>query len=433
MFGLSTRSIARRTLATRPIQGAAVRPCIRPSIPLLQWPQSRTNASSTTDPKPDPSAESVAPRPKPRLTKPKPNFFATTVALFCILSGLAATGYAVYDHYYNFPYPFPAPIVEQLRKAIYWHKHGDDIPKALEHYRKALKMIDEQEGEGVGMDKGSDAVTGVKIQIAGVYEEIERPERALQIYTTVLYELQKAISELPSKPLGDEETPADREADRLRMQKRAVSVALKTGQIRADMADDGEAEKILTWAVQTMLTETNKNPIPGTWMTTEEMGGTLESLAHFYLERGKAALATPLFVAAYNMSEKEPTCHSVVLMNSISGSISELPAKSPKSIALRSRDARAWSKNAIGLAQRLDPSNLEPECAEGCAVAAFNLGMIAEMEGELEGARKWFRESLRRSREVGFREGVVQGMHALERVVEGKKAEAEKGKLEMVA
>ncbi|GAO49845.1 hypothetical protein SAICODRAFT_196884 [Saitoella complicata NRRL Y-17804] len=426
MLGMSTRSIVRRALATRPIQGVAARPCIRSSIPLLQSPQSRTNASSTTDPKPDPAAEPESPKPKPKSKKPKPNFLVTTVALFCILSGLTATGYALYDHYFNFPYPFPAPIAEQLRKAIYWHKHGDDIPKALEHYRKALRMIDElaegEEGEGAGMDKGSDAVTGVKIQIAGVYEEIERPERALQIYTTVLYELQKAIAELPSKPLGEKETPADREADRLRMQKRAVSVALKTGQIRADMSDDDEAEKILTWAVQTMLTETNKNPTPGIWMTTEEMGGTLESLAHFYLERGKAALATPLFVAAYNMSEKEPTCHSVVLMNSISGSISELPAKSPKSIALRSRDARAWSTNAIDLAQRLDPNSLDPECAEGCAVAAFNLGMIAEMEGGLEGARKWFRESLRRSREVGFKEGVVQGMHALERVVEGKKA-----------
>ena len=53
------------------------------------------------------------------------------------------------------------------------------------------------------------------------------------------------------------------------------------------------------------------------------------------------------------------------------------------------------------------------ECQQGCAVAMYNLGRIAEFEGKVEEARGWYERNKNMSREVGFKDGVRRGKEAL--------------------
>ena len=82
--------------------------------------------------------------------------------------------------------------------------------------------------------------------------------------------------------------------------------------------------------------------------------------------------------------------------------------------------ARTWATKALSIDRSLQKSPLRTqECDEACAATQINLGELAEMEGNLQNARKIFEEALEYSKRVGFQEGVTRGKQGLRRLDKG--------------
>jgi hypothetical protein len=81
--------------------------------------------------------------------------------------------------------------------------------------------------------------------------------------------------------------------------------------------------------------------------------------------------------------------------------------------------ARSWALKALDLASQIPPQFHTPECSIGCAVATHNLGEIAEMSGDLEEARRRYKDARGLAEKAGFGEGVERAGKALKRLNEG--------------
>lgn len=76
-------------------------------------------------------------------------------------------------------------------------------------------------------------------------------------------------------------------------------------------------------------------------------------------------------------------------------------------------NARQWAQKAIDTAAAIPLSHKTKECDEGCAVAMFNLGQFASLEGDVRQARRWFEEGIEKAKGVGFGEGVSRCQEGL--------------------
>ena len=75
--------------------------------------------------------------------------------------------------------------------------------------------------------------------------------------------------------------------------------------------------------------------------------------------------------------------------------------------------ARQWALQAHATSKKVEGEDRTPECDEACAVALCNLGEIAAMTGDMEEAKKRFKESLALSKRIAFPEGVNQAQDGL--------------------
>jgi hypothetical protein len=78
--------------------------------------------------------------------------------------------------------------------------------------------------------------------------------------------------------------------------------------------------------------------------------------------------------------------------------------------------ARSWAQQALGTAQKVAGEERTEECDEACAVAICNLGDIAAIAGDVEEAKRRFRESLELSQKISFKPGIAQAKDGLKRV-----------------
>ena len=79
--------------------------------------------------------------------------------------------------------------------------------------------------------------------------------------------------------------------------------------------------------------------------------------------------------------------------------------------------ARTWAQKALAAHESLQKSPTKTdECDQACAVTQINLGEFAEMEGNIEEARRTYQQGIEFSKKVGFQEGVVKGREALRRL-----------------
>ena len=67
--------------------------------------------------------------------------------------------------------------------------------------------------------------------------------------------------------------------------------------------------------------------------------------------------------------------------------------------------ARSWANKALALAASIGPPARTEECDRGCAVATTNLGDFADLEGDVEEAKRRWQEGLSLSKAIGFQEG----------------------------
>lgn len=78
--------------------------------------------------------------------------------------------------------------------------------------------------------------------------------------------------------------------------------------------------------------------------------------------------------------------------------------------------ARQWALQAEATARKVEGEARTEECDEACAVALCNLADIAAMSGDLEEARRRFKESLELSEKIGFEPAIAQAQDGLKRV-----------------
>lgn len=179
----------------------------------------------------------------------------------------------------------------------------------------------------------------------------------------------------------------DHKEKRTRIMKQLVAISVKLGDLYSNqyIQDAKSAEERLVWALETSLREKQRRQDPGVlekegeWMSDDEMGASMEALAHHYEEQNKHYLATPLFLQALSF-KPDQDCHSVILMNNLAISIaqqrpppnSETTAPSQATLV---ENASQWAQKALDLAGQIQPPDRDEECDMGCAVALHNLGM----------------------------------------------------------
>ena len=167
------------------------------------------------------------------------------------------------------------------------------------------------------MDPFSDEIIGVKIYVAALMERIENYPKAIQVLEIVRQDCLKWDAELGSLDRNKKK--------RTRVLAKTIAISVKLGELYSNkyIDDKTTAEERLVWAVETSIKEKQRREAQnvteedeGRWVTDEEIGASLEALAHNYEEKDKHYLATPLFLQALAVKEKQD-CHTVVLMNNL--------------------------------------------------------------------------------------------------------------------
>lgn len=302
--------------------------------------------------------------------------YLVSLATAAILAGTAGIAYAnyLYSSYIIASFhKYPEPVAQKLRRAIYYTNIDLDPKNALKYYKQGLELANE-----LGMDPFSNEIIGVKIQVAALMEKIQNYPKAIQ----VLEILRNDCLEWEQK-FGQLD---DHKEKRTRIMKQLVAMSVKLGELYSNqyIQDSKSAEERLVWALETSLREKQRRKQPGVlekegeWMSDDEMGASMEALAHNYEGQDKHYLATPLFLQALSF-KAEQDCHSVILMNNLAISIAQQrpPADSetkPPSQATLVDNASQWAQKALDLAAQIQPPARDDECDVGCAVALHNLG-----------------------------------------------------------
>lgn len=241
---------------------------------------------------------------------------------------------------------------------------------------------------------------------------------------------------------------------RTRVLGQCVRMSVKLGELYAapEIMESEHAEESLVWAVTTLLKEQSRREQEGVrdeegeWMNAEEIGGALEcitssafalpqllqpaiiiptcnlpldiytdvicltALATHYSERQQHYLASPLYLQAISLISKS-NCHTVVLMNNLATSLllqrtPSTPYDPPSDPNALLANARQWAQKALETADAIPLPDKSRECDEGCAVAMYNLGEFANLEGDVREARRWFEKGRESAKGGGFGEGV---------------------------
>ncbi|MCJ1407145.1 hypothetical protein MMC19_001215 [Ptychographa xylographoides] len=335
-----------------------------------------------------------------------------------ILTGagsLLYTSYVYNSYIVGSFHKFPEPVANKLRRALYYSNIDVNPKKAVEYYRQALALADE-----VGMDPFSDEIIGTKITLAALMERINQHQKAIDILEIVRKDCNKWL-----ETIGKQE---DRKVDRTRVLAKTVGISVKLGDLYANeyIADKDAAEKNLIEGVEISLKEQKRREDEGIedeegpWMSNEEMGGALESLANHYEQKDQHYLAAPLYLQCLSLLP-QTSCHAVILMNNLSISLAQQlppPASStpPPSRLDLIASARTWAQKSLSIASSIKPPDRNEECDVGCAVATHNLGEFAEMDGDLAEARRRYDEAKGLSRAIGFRGGVERAEEGLGRI-----------------
>ncbi|RAL58566.1 hypothetical protein DID88_003342 [Monilinia fructigena] len=270
---------------------------------------------------------------------------------------------------------------------------------AIKYYKEALRVADE-----IGMDPFSDEYLGIKISVCVLLEKVQAYDKAIGVYEIM--------------------------RDDLWVLRRMVEISVKIADLYNGeyVLQPDKAEESLVYAVETILKEQMRRQKEGVrpgeeiWLSDEEMGGTFETLAHHYEATDKHHLAAPLFLQAIALSTPA-TCHTAVLMNNLSISLAQQnpPQEPGQPIISRSqqtKNARAWAIKSLEICAKISPPQRTEECDIGCAVATHNLGEFAEMDGNIQEARKRYEEARSLASAMGFKEGEAQSEERLAKIIE---------------
>ncbi|OJD29168.1 tpr domain-containing protein [Diplodia corticola] len=349
-----------------------------------------------------------------------------TVVSAIIVFGFGVLMYAPYVYHYYIVgafHNFPEPVAKKLRRALYFSQERSLDPKlAIKYYREALAAADEE-----GMDPFSNEVLGIKFQLASLFEQLQNYQRAIDILEIVRRDCLRWVDEFGDKHWND--------GKRTRVLGKTIGISVKLGDLYSNqyIKDTEKAGEKLIWAVETVLREKIRREKEGVkegegdWITDEEMGASMEALAHHYEAMDQHYLATPLFLQALTVANPK-SCHAATLMNNLAISIIQQrpppgfgasankisPPTTPSNPSTPAplhtlppvtEQARQWATKAVNLASTIAPPERDEECDMACAVATHNLGEFAEMEGRISEARRRYTEASSLAKAIGFEEG----------------------------
>ncbi|KAI1748046.1 TPR domain-containing protein [Xylaria castorea] len=401
------------------------------------------------------------------LFRQSPEELVLAIILLCCCAAVCIYVVYIYFHYFQSEQftRFPPEIAKSLRRALYYSNYGPDPKLALKYYTLALGQC-----AAAGLDPFSDEVIGLRIQVAAWLEGIGHFTNSLEVLEALVQDcknwvqlmeksaqdglvdksgklidattVQPSIPKEGGQPSEEVVQLENLWAKRNRVLGKSVGISVKLGELYADehVLERDAAGEHLIWAVETLLKELQRRQVEGVkegegeWMTPEQIGGALEALGNHYESKSQHYLAAPLYLQAVTLSPPN-SCHTAVLMNNLAISLVQQPVQPPLALqpapgsgkqsqptvqvptrATLLAGARSWALQALGTAQKITGEGRTEECDEACAVAMCNLGDIASMAGDVEEAKRRFRESLELSQKLAFEPGIKQAEDGLKRV-----------------
>ncbi|KAK8042262.1 hypothetical protein PG993_006785 [Apiospora rasikravindrae] len=368
-----------------------------------------------------------------------------------LLTGIGAVVvYVIYTYFSYFQSEqftrFPPAIAKTLRRALYYSNYAPDPKLALKYYKIALEQCEQH-----ALDPFSDEVLGLKIQLAAWLEKIGSFQNSTEVLEALLRDCRRWVEKMEEAsgnligvpvPVKASTEAGGQDADvppenlwgkRTRVLGKCVGISVKLGELYADehVLKGEQAGERLVWAVETVLKELQRRQAQGVhqgegeWMSPEQIGGALEALANHYESKSQHYLAAPLYLQALTLSPPK-SCHTAVLMNNLAISLAQQPTDVPAELqpapeagqsrpsrSMLLKNARQWALQAHATSTKVSGEDRTPECDEACAVALCNLGEIAAMTGDMEEAKKRFKESLGLSKRIAFPEGISQAQDGL--------------------
>ncbi|PHH62355.1 hypothetical protein CDD81_7217 [Ophiocordyceps australis] len=385
----------------------------------------------------------------------------TSLLLIALLATFGIGAYALHSYMSFFYGPnfsqFPDPVANTLRRAIYCTNIKPDPELALRYYKKAMQQCID-----LDLDPFSDPVLGIRMYVAQWLESIHNFKLAIDVLESVLQDCKKWVAVMEQSnqegkvddrgrlvqpdsepvPVGkasdDTPPPETLWRKRERLLAKAIGTSVKLGALYADehVMEPEKSHLHLVWAVETALKEFQRRhvqgPKPGeeAWLTPQELGGAMESLAHNYERRSQFHLAIPLLMQALRLCDSP--CHRAVIMNNLSAVFAQQPIFSPAQPPSASstieglvetavptsrkecfESAENWAQNALDHAQDVTGEERTAECDEACAVAMCNLADVAAMLGKPDVARAKYRECIEMSSKMDFKQGVKHAQEGL--------------------
>ncbi|KAE8228300.1 hypothetical protein CF326_g6774 [Tilletia indica] len=333
---------------------------------------------------------------------------------FIVLSslGVLATGYGVWEYYQSLN-AWPRELRDDLRNALLARDRGD-TKRASDHFKKVLLAARGM----VGLPSsplGSNPTlktSGIAIAYAAMLERDGALDEAYKVYAEALDEVllrgnfAPEDSSTSTSKAAAERAQGSRQYEKVRSPEermRAVAIAQRLGdlalrpEVRDQLVNAGQwnsdpAEEHLKWSVEELLRLVNlvdtktKTRLTADkedavllsdlslppWVSTTDLGASLEALGAFYASRSNVEYAVPLFLQALALllpptkpsqgadkesgalaaklnggaSRPEPTasdrCHAGVIMNNLAQLFVQVSDSSP----LRQAPSSAGSPQA---------------------------------------------------------------------------------------
>ncbi|CAG8497777.1 7298_t:CDS:2 [Diversispora eburnea] len=325
-----------------------------------------------------------------------------------IITTSAFISLGVYQYYTSSIYKYPEEIRKNLQKGLFYQNYRNDPNRAVNFYQTALTQAFNHKE----LDNTSPEVTGIMIQLGGLYEELDRTRDAIDVFTMaydVIVTPNNTSNNTNNIPVKLVKLEGENKI-------RSIALAQKLGDLHKSLKQYDQAEKYYVWSVEQLLqsqaeiiqSNFHKSDIPWeifsrrndvvtlpSWMTLTDLGASLEALASFYSSQHKYSYALPLYLRALSLiNPPESSCHSAVLMNNISEVFSGMG---------NLEEAQGWAERGLKLAENFRPKKkTTKECEESQGVLLFNLGMISE--AQLFAKR------------IHFEDCINEAEHALQRV-----------------
>ncbi|KIY64987.1 hypothetical protein CYLTODRAFT_380096, partial [Cylindrobasidium torrendii FP15055 ss-10] len=318
---------------------------------------------------------------------------------------------------------WPSEIRQDLREGVRL-KQKNEWEESSRFLYRAWSAAKQLPVETYG-DEPYMKLSGVAAVLGDVLEQNGQHEEAYRIYTESLEMLKTPQTTL---------TPDER--------LRAVAISSKIGEMAETLKRPAEEEeKALQWAVEEVLrlvkeanageidpqaegsAETEKTlselELPS-WISKTDVGAPLENLAAFYKRAGKLDFALTLYLQAISIlippppkeSPAEDKCRGAMMMGHLVDLILRKPGKlTPE----KHHQADAWAKQGLMVIQktRKESQEMVPLCEVAYSSALFNVGLMRQLEGDKDLARRFYVKAMEHSKAIGIKEGVEAGEEAL--------------------